>query len=124
MAELTPLQYAAILADPLNPSVWLVNDVTPAQYAGIIAAIQAAGMAIGGAVTGGTAGRVLYVDTGPILANSSGLTFSTSNGLKVTVGSLVATFGKSTNAGQFQDGTHNVTLADGTNNVLYAAGDP
>ena len=36
-------------------------------------------MEIGGAVTGGTATRVLYVDTGPVLADSANLTFDGTN---------------------------------------------
>ena len=36
---MTPAEYAAIVANPLNPSLYRC-DVTPAQYAGILAAIN------------------------------------------------------------------------------------
>jgi hypothetical protein len=39
------------------------------------------GMEVGGSITNGTAGRVLYEDAGPVLADSSQLTFSASAGL-------------------------------------------
>lgn len=37
------------------------------------------GMTIGGAVVGGTAARILFVDTGPVLAQSSGLLWEATN---------------------------------------------
>lgn len=68
---MTPAQYAAILAAPLNPAVWRIDEVTPAQYVGILAAISAAGVSIGGPVSGGVANSVLFVGAGGILAQDN-----------------------------------------------------
>lgn len=121
---MTPAQYTALLAAPLNAAFWRNVDVTPAQYNGLLAAIQAAGMAIGAAVSGGTAGRVLLVGAGPVLAQDAGLTFVAGSGLSASSGAFVGTLGKSVYGGQFADGTHTVRIADGTNNILYGAATP
>lgn len=41
----------------------------------------AAALAIGGAVGSGTAGRVLFEDTGPVLADAAGFTYATTSGI-------------------------------------------
>lgn len=46
------------------------------------------GMSIGGTVTGGTAPRVLFVDTGPVLADDAGLTFDKTNDILTIAGGL------------------------------------
>jgi hypothetical protein len=48
------------------------------------------GMSVGGTVTGGTAGRLLYVGSGPVLAEAVGLTYATS-GTHLTLTAQAAT---------------------------------
>lgn len=93
------------------------------------------GMAIGGAVSGGTATSVLYVDGSGNLAQSANLTWNPAgNGLVVTDGTYTskitipgsvaaqffgpgpinATFCTATRAGYFSDGTYTVAIADGS----------
>ena len=60
-----------------------------------------AGASIGDSVGGGTATRVLYLDTGPVLANSANLTF---DGTSLTAGGFITT-------GTFRGGSTGGTLA-------------
>ncbi len=79
-------------------------------------------MVIGGAVSGGTAGRVLFEATGPVLADDVGLQYDTANGLTATTGAMVGRLAASGVAGEFTDGTRTVLICDGANHVSYTPG--
>jgi len=57
----------------------------------VAAASGSSGIAIGDTVTSGTAGRILYVAAGPVLADSANLTFGTTAGQGVFIGAGTAT---------------------------------
>ena len=78
---------------------------------------------IGGTVVGGTAGRVLYLDTGSVLANSANLTFNgttlTAHTATISTGAFTVTGGsiKLTATGEITAGT-----ADASDNTYVAIG--
>lgn len=92
--------------------------MTPAQYTGLLAAVQALGVNIGQTVVGGTATRVLYVGAGPVLAQSANMTFDTALGFIISQGGFTITLGLvGTCALRSTDGTRIATLSDGTRAV-------
>jgi hypothetical protein len=59
-------------------------------------AVAGGGMEIGGTVAGGTAGRVLYVGTGPVLADDSGMTYDAAANVLTLTGGLTLADGANT----------------------------
>ncbi len=81
------------------------------------------GMAIGGAVTSGTATYVLYVDGSGDLGQSADFTWDVSTKtLTVTDGTRTAVLAGGTRAAQFTDGTNTVSVCDGSNAVAASQG--
>jgi hypothetical protein len=68
--------------------------------------------AIGATVAGGTPGRVLFVGTGPVLADDSGLTFNTATDALTVTGAVNANGGVLTGGQEVNAGTGRVTAGE------------
>ena len=111
--------------------IWVCTVAgTPGTWAGV------GGMAIGGALSGGTIGDLLCVGAGPVLAQISVITWNAAGGqllinaasannllAVVNTGGASAQFAGPTSAAEFVDAAgHNVFICDGVNNILYTPG--
>jgi len=83
------------------------------------AAPAGASIAIGSTVTSGTATRVLFVDTGPVLADDSGFTFNKTSNVATLLGGLSGGTANTDNLNIYANDTAYVDTVTGSINIKH-----